>query len=58
MNRRRIPRENHCFFEMNFGRTELIISVSRAKNCEEFASYVRFNAAPPKSDENDEKPEF
>ena len=30
------------------GRTELIISASRAKNCEEFAVKVRFSVDPPK----------
>ena len=40
---------------MIFGRTELIIGVSKAKNYEESDSEVRFGVAPQKPDKNTEK---
>ena len=40
------------------GRTELQISLSRAKNAEEAAGDVRFRVAPQKTSENAEKPIF
>ena len=38
------------------GRTELQISLSRAKNVEDAAGDIRFCAFPQKTDENAEKP--
>ena len=43
---------------MFFGRTELIIGASKAKNCEESASDVRFHVAPPKPAKKSEKRNF
>ncbi len=40
---------------MKFGRTELIIGVSRAKKCEESAGDVHFGVAPQKPCKNAEK---
>ena len=37
------------------GRTELIIGVSKAKNCGESDFEVRFHVAPQKHDENTKK---
>ena len=37
--------KNHVFRSF-FGRTELMISVSRAKNCEEFDGGAGFGVAP------------
>ena len=42
------PRAPTDIFLTIFGRTELIIGPSRAKNCEEFAVEVRFSVDPPK----------
>ncbi len=42
-------------FLMIFSRTELRISVSRVKNCEESFAQVRFCVAPLKPDKNTEK---
>ena len=41
-------------FSMNFGRTEVIIGASKAKNCEESFGEVRFYVAPQKPGKNDE----
>ena len=41
----------HVFF-MIFSRTNLRISQSRAKNCEESAGNVRFDVAPQKPSKN------
>ena len=38
-----------------FGRTELTIGVSKAKNCEEYARGVRFCVPPQKPRKNAEK---
>ena len=43
---------------MNFSRTELILSVSRAKNCKESDFEVRFYVAPQKPRKNAGKLEF
>ena len=40
---------------MRFGRTELKIGVSEAKNCEESAGDVRFGVGLPKLDKNSKK---
>ena len=45
------PRAPTDIFPTIFGRTELIIGASRAKNCEEFAVEVRFSVDPPKLDQ-------
>ena len=45
-------------FLMNFSRTELILSVSRAKNCEESDFEVHFDVAPQKPRKNAGKLEF
>ena len=44
-------------FSMIFCRTELIIGVSEAKNCEESAGDVRIDVAPQKPSKNAEKRE-
>ena len=43
---------------MNISRTELIISASRAKNCEESDFEVHFDVAPQKPRKNAEKRAF
>ncbi len=40
---------------MFFGRTEVIIGASKAKNCEESFGEVRFDVAPQKPSKIDEK---
>ena len=48
--------ETHAFL-MNFGRTDLLIGQSKAKNCKESAGDVRIGVAPPKPSKNMEKRE-
>ena len=42
-------------FSVNFGRTDLLIGQSKAKNCEESAGDVRIGVAPQKPSKNMEK---
>ena len=42
---------------MNFGRTDLLIGQSKAKNCEESVGDVRIGVAPQKTSKNMEKRE-
>ena len=42
---------------MNFGRTDLLIGQSKAKNCKESAGDVRIGVAPQKPSKNMEKRE-
>ena len=42
------PRAPTDIFPTIFGRTELIIGASRAKNCDEIDGEVRFSIDPPK----------
>ena len=51
---RKTKSETHVFL-MILGRTDLIISQSRAKFCEESAGDVRFGIGLPKLDTNREK---
>ena len=46
--------KNNVFYAF-FGRTELTIGVSKAKNCDEYARGVRFCVAPQKPRKNAEK---
>ena len=48
--------ETHAFL-MNFGRTDLLIGQSKAKNCKESAGDVRIGVAPQKPSQNIEKHE-
>ena len=45
------PRAQTDMFRAIFGRTELIIGASRAKNCEEVDGEVRLPVRPPKLDQ-------
>ena len=49
---------NTDMFMAIFGRTQLIMSLSRAKNCKESASDVHFRPAPPKHSKKAEKRNF